>query len=410
MAQRTDLELRVFYLWDFGVTPRRDPAFGQAVQWDVPLLDGYSYEFVRNLSRRPGTDRFFGLRNPLILRRLQDFQPDATLLIGYRYAAMMRLIFVSKRRRGFPLLFRGDSHRLTPEARGQRTEDGRSKPDGKGQRAEVGDERSVVSSPLSLLRKWVISRIFSRFDAFLYVGQANREYFRMHGVPQRKLFFAPHAVDNARFQLTNGVKEQAQIWKRELGISPEKLVVMFAGKFEPKKRPFDLLEAFSQLKCNNAVLLLVGSGALETELRSRASSVDNVCFAPFQNQSQMPRSYAGCDLFVLPSYGGEESWGLAVNEAMGVSCAVIVSDHVGCAADLVRPHENGLIFPAGDIRALADALREALSDRVRLREWGRNSRAIVSRYSYEGATQGLQTAIAAVVRKEHESDRHYCRP
>src|SRR5437764_6735077 len=122
--------------------------------------------------------------------------------------------------------------------------------------------------------------------------------------------------------------------------------------FEDKKLPLDLLEAFRRFSekrgqrsevrgqkeeggGRNVALLFVGSGTLETELRSRAATTANVFFAPFQNQTEMPRTYAASDLFVLPSLGPEESWGLAVNEALCLSRPVIVSDHVGCGPDLV---------------------------------------------------------------------------
>ena len=108
----------------------------------------------------------------------------------------------------------------------------------------------------------------------------------------------------------------------------------------------------------------------------------------------MPRAYAIADIVVLPSYGIYETWGLAINEAMCLSRPVIVSSHVGCAQDLVHPYENGLIFSAGDIQALADALTEAFSDPARLKKWGQNSQEIVSRYSYKQSTEGLLQALA----------------
>ncbi len=54
LASHPGLDLRVFYLWDFGVVEREDKGFGRTIRWDVPLLDGYASEFVPNVSRRPG--------------------------------------------------------------------------------------------------------------------------------------------------------------------------------------------------------------------------------------------------------------------------------------------------------------------------------------------------------------------
>lgn len=370
LAADGGLELKVFYLWDGGVRAHHDPGFGHAVQWDVPLLDGYAHEFVPNTSTRPGTARFSGLRNPTLPARLAAFDPNAAMLIGYNHLSFMRLILARWLRQvPFPLIFRGDSHRLFP-------------------RPESLRER---------LRRGSIAAIYRRFAAVLYVGKANRDYFRVHGVPENRLFFSPHAVDNARFGAhREETCHEAAAWRVSLGVPPDHLLVMFAGKFEEKKRPLDLLAAFGQLAAAGVSLLFVGAGHLEGELRARAADVPNVFFAPFQNQSQMPRTYAAADLFVLPSYGAGETWGLAINEALCLARPVIVSDHVGCAADLVAPDRNGLVFPAGDVRALTAALREALSDRARLADWGQEGQRMVAHYSYAEASRGLFEALGGI--------------
>lgn len=365
LAATPGLDVRVFYLWDFGVTGRTDPTFGVPVTWDVPLLNGCPHEFVPNTSRAPGTHRFWGIRNPELLERLARFEPDAALCVGYNYATFARLLLSRPR---YPLILRGDSHRL------------------------------VAPSGLNArLKKAVLTRVFRRFAACLYVGQANRDYYRLHGVPDERLFFAPHAVDNDRFAADRGrVSAEAAAWRRELGIGPDRRVVLFAGKFEPKKRPLDLLEAFRRATPPHTVLLYVGSGPLEAELRAAAESVPGVHFAPFQNQSAMPRVYAAADLLVLPSYGSGETWGLCVNEAMCLGKPAIVSSHVGCGPDLVTSGETGWTFPAGDIAALADCLADACNDGDRLRHYEEAAAQRVRGYSYAAATEGLLQALERV--------------
>jgi glycosyltransferase involved in cell wall biosynthesis len=230
----------------------------------------------------------------------------------------------------------------------------------------------------------------------LYVGKANFDYYRLHGVPEERLFFSPHAIDNERFAITAETLADGRAWRSELGIREQDLVVMFAGKFESKKRPLDLLHAFAQLKPVNAALLFVGAGTLEPELREAARGMKDIFFASFQNQSLMPQTYAATDLFVLPSYGNEETWGLAINEALCAAKPVIVSNHVGCGPDLVVPNVNGLIFEAGNIDNLKAALKEALSDPERLKVWGRAGQKIVASYDFAHATDGLQRALVSV--------------
>lgn len=365
LADQTDLEFRVFYLWDFGVKQQVDPGFQRVIEWDIPLLGGYEYEFVANCSDRPGTHHFWGLHNPTLMQQVDQYQPDVVLLMNYNYASLYHFLWHWRKT---PVLFRGDSHRLLP---------------GRGLK--------------SWLKQQWIAQVFQRFAACLYVGKANYQYFRAHGVADHQLFFSPHAIDNDRFvRQADNAHQEAIGWKRELGIPAHHRVVLFAGKLIPKKRPLDLLQAFLAANLAHTSLLFVGNGELEAELRTRAATHDQIYFAPFQNQSQMPRTYALADLVVLPSYGPGETWGLAINEAMCLSKPVLVSDHVGCAADLVNPHENGLVFPAGSVLALQASLQIALAEPDRLVAWGQESRRMISHYNYARMTQGLGHAMAMV--------------
>ena len=365
-------DLKVFHLWDGGVTSTLDRGFGVPVKWDVPLLDGYEHEFVPNTAGDPGTHSIRGLNNPELGRRVTAFQPDAILVFGYNFLTYYRFLFGRTRKR-IPLLFRGDSHRLV---------------------RQKGLKETLRAS-------W-IRFIFRRFSAFLYVGHANREYFRLHGVAERQLFRCPQAVDNEWFfgRRASATHEAAE-WKQQLGIPESRKVILFAGKLEPKKRPRDLLAAFLAAQLKDTSLVFIGSGKEEGDLRKEAAGRQDIVFLPFQNQSAMPRAYMLADLFVLPSYGGGETWGLAVNEAMCMERPIIVSDHVGCAQDLVHPRRNGLTFPAGDVAALSEALREALSDPEQLKSWGQQSRRIIEHYSYKQATDGLLEAVEFVRLKEN---------
>ena len=73
--------------------------------------------------------------------------------------------------------------------------------------------------------------------------------------------------------------------------------------------------------------------------------------------------------------------------------AVIVSDQVGAAADLVRDGENGYIFPAKNIEALAQSLEQVLSDPERCRLMGIRSRAIIERWSFREDIAGMKQAL-----------------
>jgi glycosyltransferase involved in cell wall biosynthesis len=387
LAAQSDLRIKVFYLWDFGVTEKRDPTFGTSFKWDVPLMEGYESTFVPNVAKDPGTHHFNGLDNPRLNDALLDWNPDAILLIGYNYKSHLRLIF-SPRLRRIPILFRGDSHELCP---------------------------STGWKPR--LSRFLRSLIFRRFDRVLAVGSASVDYFRSSGVPMERIRIIPHCVDNDRFRnaATEAVMEAGQ-WKQELGIPDGTTIILFAGTLENKKRPQDLLEAFLKIltegsresrgegratgdeKCSTSVLLFVGSGHLENDLRRMAGDRvgRDVFFAPFQNQLAMPKVYAAGDILVLPSLGRSETWGLAVNEAMNLARPAIVSSHVGCGPDLIETGVTGWVFRAGDAGDLENCLHQALSDPARLKRMGLAARDKVNGFSYEVATKGVVKAVREI--------------
>ncbi len=368
LRTHTAIEFRVFYLWDFGVAARRDPEFEAHFVWDVDLLSGYESEFVPNRARRPGTDHFWGLRNPSLPRRLAAWRPDVVLLFGYHYATHLRIIAWC-RRHGLPLVFRGDSH--------------------------------LLGQPRPPLPKRVLLRaLYWQFAAITYVGAANRAYFATFGVPAARLHFAPHAVNHEHFNPGQPAHQEAARRLRErLGLAPGRRVVLFAGKFLPRKQPQALLDAFLSASRPAATLLFVGEGAEKAALQSRAASVPSadVRFLPFANQSEMPACDLLADLFVLPSRGNSETWGLAVNEAMHMGVPCLVSDVVGCQQDLVTDGATGWVFRAGDPAHLRAKLDEALAalDRDAV---GFKSRAAtrIADYTYEQTTAGVLRALSKV--------------
>jgi len=337
LARRSDVSIKVFFTWHAGGRAVEDRGFGQAVAWDIPLTQGYEFELVANTAADAGTHHFFGLRNPTLVDRVMAWRPDAVVISGWAWLSHLRALH-ALHRRGVRTLFRGDSHLLDGHPKG--------------------------------LRSWIkgalLRHIFSWPDGFLVVGSANRAYYDSFGVGPERLHSCPHSIDVARFaEPTQALEDEAARWRRELGIAPERVVLLFAGKFERKKRPVELMRAVRQLDDPAVMLVLVGAGELQTEIDAiAAADPDRFRVIPFQNQSRMPVVYRLADLFVLPSAYGE-TWGLAVNEALASGRPVLVSDRVGCAADVVTP-DCGRIFPWNDLAALAKIMNESTRTRDRL--------------------------------------------
>ena len=375
LQKNTSLNFRVFYLSDFGLKPALDEKFGISFAWDVDLTEGYEWEIVPNTAHKPDTLRFSGLRNPELPKRLRAWQPDVILLFGYNYNTHLKLIFWARHHK-LPLIFRGDSHLL-----------GRSR--------------------LPFLKRKILSILYRQFSALTYVGQANREYFRQLNVPDEKLFFAPHSVDAMRFQSDNPQhRTSADALRVKLDIAASSLVVLFAGKLTPSKQPGELLDAFNRLQPPDAALVFVGDGSECNTLKARAALHPGtvVRFLPFANQSEMPARLLLADLFVLPSQGTSETWGLAVNEAMHMGRPCLVSDRVGCQRDLVTDGETGWVFKVDQLDHLHTKLGEALS--VLRKDRHALTAAVtdrISRYNFEQTAKGLLAAVKYATGREPES-------
>ena len=337
LARRTDLELKVFFTWHSAQGPVEDRGFRRSVAWDIPLTDGYAFESIPNTAAQPGTHHFTGLRNPHLIERVSAWNPDVVQVTGWAWQSHLRALQAFSRR-SVPTLFRGDSHLLDP----------------------------APPAPRPWIKKAALRRVFAWPTGFLVVGSANSAYYEAFGVGNERLFPCPHSIDVRRFAQPSGELEQrAAGWRQQLGIGPHRTVLLFAGKFEPKKRPVELMLAVQALQDPDLLLLLVGDGELAPRINAiAAADPGRFRVLPFQNQSRMPIVYRLGDLFVLPSAYGE-TWGLSVNEAMACGRPVLVSDRVGCASDVVDP-SSGRVFVSGAPDGLLRSLAELAKGRNQL--------------------------------------------
>jgi glycosyltransferase involved in cell wall biosynthesis len=358
----TLFDLEVLYAYKQDAAGQGKAGFGVAFDWDIPLLEGYRYRSLENVSHNPGLDGFFGCDTPELYDLIRPRNYEVLLVLGWNKKTYIQGIRAAWRHR-VPVLMRGDSVLKTKR------------------------------SPLTRVLKFPFyRRLLPRIDGHLYVGSRNREYLRHYGVPEDRLFFSPHFVDNDFFaSRSQAAKDSGRVLqiRDQFGIPPHAFVALFVGKFISAKRPLDFVLAAQSAteQRSDFHALLVGDGPLRSEAESAAKGCGAIHFAGFQNQSMLPDFYAAGDVLILPSEG--ETWGLVVNEAFASGIPAIVSDAVGSAPDLIDANLTGWTFPMGDVAALARLLidfRGANRGAIRCKE---------ELYSMSGATKGLQEAIAA---------------
>ena len=324
--------LEVLFLCPHGLQETRDPEFNRSFVWDLPMLEGYRSRFLSI----PDWDLKRPMRMRMRMRIRNGLMPifhetGATHLWveGWRFPAFWQAVGQAKKA-GLQVWCRGESNDLAPEP----------------------------SFPKSLIKKGMMRWFFGKVDAFLCIGQANRRLYREAGVPKEKLHSAPYFVDNERFSM-----EAERLWPQRVkiragwGIRPDATVVLYSGKFIPKKRVMDLAKAF-RLACvrqpGKFHLLLAGDGPKRAELERELAGLP-VTFAGFLNQTEIPKAYAVADVMVMASDWGE-TWGLSANEALASGVPVILSDKCGCAEDISSATNQARVFKMGDVNRLAELI------------------------------------------------------
>jgi len=333
LAQHPRLDVTAAYCRLHGAKAAHDPEFGASVQWDVPILDGYSWLEVPN----KGTDSegFWGLCNPGLWKLVREGNFDAIVCItGYIRASFWITYFASLLSRS-AFLFGTDTTTLRPR------------------------DRSRWKAPVKRLFWPLLFRLAAQITA---PSSGTRALMLSLGIPDERITIVPNVVDNDWWTAQSARVDRAAV-RASWGAGPGTSVILFCGKLQPWKRPADLLHAFAQANLPDALLVFTGEGAhrefLEQESK-RLNVSDRVRFLGFANQSQLPAIYTAADLHVLPSE--YEPFGMVVNEAMLCGCVTAASDQVGAITDLVLPVDPSLVYKCGDVSALSTLLARVLSD------------------------------------------------
>ncbi|HVF79579.1 MAG TPA: glycosyltransferase family 4 protein [Solirubrobacteraceae bacterium] len=230
----------------------------------------------------------------------------------------------------------------------------------------------------------LMAALYRRAGAVVAYGPHVAAFAKARGASN--IHIAPQAVDNA-------------FWNVEM--APQRTVpflAVFLGRPSREKGATVLLDAWreSGIGASAAALVLVGVGT--GPARNPAGGA--VVFVGPQPAEEVRNFLAAADVCVIPSLrtrSFREPWGLVANEAMNQSTPVIASDEVGAVAGgLVRHERNGLVVGAGDVPALAAALRRMHDDHELRTQLGANARRDVAAYTFEAWASGFETAFASL--------------
>ena len=207
-----------------------------------------------------------------------------------------------------------------------------------------------------------------------------------------KLFSPEHRVDQYFDQYFEQDSNQNAVLNG-------KKVVLFAGRLAEKKGCTYLIEAMKQVE--NAILVIVGKGPLEAELKEQAAQMlDKVKFLGPKTHQELAAIYASADLFVAPSVtardGDKEGFGLVIIEAMA-SGVPVVATRSGGIPDIITDDQNGLLVEEKDVDGLAHSINRVLTDAELCKRLQKESIVTAAKYDYEIIAEQYKNVIEETI-------------
>lgn len=252
------------------------------------------------------------------------------------------------------------------------------------------------------------------FDAALVAGTPQKEYAYAYGQKRSKVFLGYDVVDINYYARESKRWKEVPIKNLPIPNLPARYFLNL-GRFVPKKNIAFLIQAYAHLYKHQQgpfiALILVGEGSEESAIRQVAidnnlsvrNGLDSDCkaidgpevvFYPFQQIDRTPLFFSHCEAFILPSLYDE--WGLVINEAMACEAAVLVSENVGCAQDLVEEGKNGFLFNPKDVNQLCGLLRRFISDPTLTQRLGKHGSIMIRQWGPDRFARGAINAIRSV--------------
>lgn len=247
----------------------------------------------------------------------------------------------------------------------------------------------VNPHPRSIIRKMGV-KVFQRFidillsQADLIISPTARyiEESRLKDYKD-KVVVIPNGVDIKSFDPGLSKKE----CREYLNLPLDKKILLYLNALVPEKGPDVLVKSMPKIieRVPEVHLVFVGKGRMRRELEKlsiKEGIQNHVTFAGFIKEGLKPLYYKASDIFVIPSTGEHESFGIVNLEAMA-SGLPIVASRIGGIPDIVNDGENGLLVPPGNPDALAEAIVYLLKNENVRENMANDGRKKVRNYSWD---------------------------
>ena len=243
------------------------------------------------------------------------------------------------------------------------------------------DVESLAKNPLHLSHMKLLGRFLSRRKLKLVaITKRERSFYvdRLH-YPPDAISVIPNGVDLKELSV-----DEEQV-KQTRTTFPSGILILYAGRVARIKGIDCLLHAVSRLNVDYHLIIAGPDGGYLDEgiQLGRNLNIDGrVTFTGELQKSALASLFRSCDVFVLPSYGGE-AFGITLAEAMACGKPVVATD-TGGIPELVHDGEEGYLIHAGDRAQLRDRLEKLAGSNALRTEMGRKGRKkIEAGYTWE---------------------------
>ena len=189
-------------------------------------------------------------------------------------------------------------------------------------------------------------------------GEHTTDYLCHYGAKRDRVYLYPFtSLWQKEIPEAVPAEEEKRCLRRELGLTGGK-IVLYAGRYDPKKGMDDLLHCVPRLDRSSGLCFVGGEPTAEHRPFCQEHDLRNVHFVGFQSKQGLHRYYCAADVLVLPTKS--DVWGLVLNEAMACGLPVITTDQCVAGLELIRDGENGYIVPVDDNEALTQRIQDVL--------------------------------------------------
>ena len=210
---------------------------------------------------------------------------------------------------------------------------------------------------------WFKKVLVSQASWWISSGNYTTNYLVHYGAREKDTYRYPFTSLWAR-EIPASVptaQEKRQL-REKLGM-PEEKIVLYVGRYDPKKGMDDLLHACPDLDSTAGIYFVGGEPSQEHLNFCQDKNLKNVHFVGFRKKEALEEYYRAADLLVLPTWS--DVWGLVINEAMAQGLPVVTTDRCVAGVELVQDGVNGYIVPIKDPAALTAAVNGVLKQDYR---------------------------------------------